>query len=376
MTKSTVRTTPPATLDSKDLKPTQSRQPSAVRVFAVLGAGLTVLSAYCFTRWVFSDDFQPVPTGPDQMATWRFVGLRAFEFSSLAIVIWLYWIAVFNPLRQRRPMGFDGKLVLGATLCYVIDPTASLFNAPFAFNAYALEMGSWANSLPFMESPGQQLQADGPLWSAAYYVYLGLGVPICGRWLLDRIDRWRPGLTNATRYTYIFVVVMVFDFILENAMVRAEVYSFSGVDSRFSIWAGSLYQFPLYECLFVAMLCTPIIYLREARDDRGRSLAERGVAQLAVPARVKEFISFLAIAGFACLAFLAYWLPIAWMSNYADSYPELPSYMRAAAYCGTPGSGRLCAGQLINPDRPATVMPYNREEQLEFVEGKRYAPFR
>jgi hypothetical protein len=64
------------------------------------------------------------------------------------------------------------------------------------------------------------------------------------------------------------------------------------------------------------------------------------------------------------------------MSNYANSYPELPSYMRAAAYCGTPGTGRLCAGQLIDPRTTTTVRPYNRTLLLRFVEGKRFTPIR
>ena len=355
------------TSGARDPQAPAARPGSWVLMLAPVGAALIATAIVCWTQWVFSSDFKPVAEGPDRLASWRFVGLRMFEFASLAVVIWLYWYAVVRPIRQKRPIGFDGKLVIGCTLCYVIDPTLNLMNATFAFNAHALNAGSWGNFLPFMQSPGQGLEADGPLWAGAYYVYLGLGIAIAGKWLLNRVDRWRPAMPNAGRYAIVFVAVMIFDFVIENAMVRTQMYAFSGVTSWGSLWAGSLYQFPLYECVLVGFICTPLVYLRESRDDRGRSIAERGVDQLRIGPRAKEFVSFLAITGYAALCFGAYFVPYAWLGNFANVYPQLPSYMRADAYCGTPGSGRPCAGQLIDPTHTITITRYARERTLRFV---------
>src|SRR3546814_1151090 len=69
--------------------------------------------------------------------------------------------------------------------------------------------------------------------------------------------------------------------------------------------------------------------LRFYRDDKGESLAERGVSTMRLPEAAKTGLRFLALVGFCNISyFIVYFLPYNWMAMQADTFPPYPSYMR------------------------------------------------
>jgi len=342
----------------------------AIRFWGAFGALALVVILNGFLRWMFSSDFAPVDPGPDPFPTYKLVFIRFFDLASLGAILVSYWLAICRPMLRGKPIGFDGKLVIATTLAVFLDPIISYTNSVFAFNAYAFNMGSWANFVPGHSLPGQERQAEGLFWSVGFYVYFGLLSAMLSAYFLRKLRQGFPRMTTVGRYSILFVFWFLFDNIFEASLVRMEVYSFSGLPIMGTLWPGEVYQYPIWEGIIVAPLCMLFTYLRESRDANDHSVAERGIDDLPFGEKTKSFISFLAILGFSIATYLIYHFSYSWMSMHAEVYPRLPSYLNGAAYCGNPGTGRLCASQLIRPAATTNVAPVTNSASATHVDGE------
>jgi hypothetical protein len=257
------------------------------------------------------------------------------------------WFTVLRPWLRTRRVPFDGKLLLGLMIAYQVDPILNYFNTSFVFNAHSVNFGAWANGIPGYQNPGQGQLAEGFLWAMPLYMYFGLLAAIVGGRILAWLGRRFPSASKVSLYAVLFVLITVGDFFVEFVtIVYPQLYVFSGTPKSLTLFAGEIYQFPVYHCVFAAVFAVMITWLRESRDANGVSAVERGLDQLAVAHRIKGLLSFLAITAWATLSALGYFLPFAWMSMQADSYPKLPSYLTTSAVCGQPNTP-LCASQYL-----------------------------
>jgi hypothetical protein len=329
---------PTATLGS-------ARASGAVNFWASLGGLFTVSFVYLLIRWVLSDHFTAPDPGPDHYPyLWW---LRTVEVASVLAVLGFGWFTVIRPWLRTRRVPFDGKLLLGLMIAYQVDPILNYYNPSFLMNAHSVNLGAWADGIPGYPSPAQGRMAEGFLWAMPLYMYFGLLAAIIGGRVLARLGQRLPAASNATLYTILFVLVIIGDFLVEfTALVYPQLYVFSGTPASLTLFAGRIYQFPVYHSVFAAVFAVMITWLRQSRDATGISAVERGLDRLAVHHRLTGLLSFLAITGWATVSALGYFLPFAWMSMQADSYPPLPSYLTTSAYCGQPDTP-VCASQYL-----------------------------
>src|SRR3546814_8544078 len=64
---------------------------------------------------------------------------------------------------------------------------------------------------------------------------------------------------------------------------RFGLFAYPGAPYSLTLWAGKYYQFPIYENIFMNFNYLSIGMLRFYRDDKGESLAERGVSTMRLP---------------------------------------------------------------------------------------------
>jgi hypothetical protein len=96
--------------------------------------------------------------------------------------------------------------------------------------------------------------------------------------------------------------------------------------------------------------------IRYLRDDKGRSFAERGVDELRLTKRKRKLVQFLAITGFVHgYSLFGYFLPFQVMALKADTFPAMPSYLRAGI-CGE-GTDYACPGKEFVPVPSRTSIP-------------------
>lgn len=310
--------------------------PGPLTFWSAFGAVTLTLAVYSWGRWVLSDDFVRAEPGDDQFRFHWY--LRAFEVFSMTATAAMLWWFVARPWLRTRHVPIDGKILLGMMVAYVVDPTLNLFNHSFAMNAHSLSFGSWAGYLPLFPSPGQERFAEGLLWAQPLYMYFGLLAAMGGCWVLHRLRAWLPRSSTATHYAVLFVLFMVADCIAEvGLLVYPQMYVFPGVPEHFSLFAGEIYQFPLYQSVFAAVFASMVTWLRDSVDETGRSAVERGVDALPMSSLRKHLTSYLAVTGFCTAAALSYFLPYSFATMYADTYIELPSYLETGAFCGVDG---------------------------------------
>jgi len=338
-----VTATPAPVLPGEDQA---SERPAGIVQFWAAFGGLLVLSfVYLLVRWAVSGDMARPDPGPDHYKyLWW---LRTVEVGSVLAVLGFAWFTVVKPWRHTRSIPFDGKLLLGLMVAYQVDPVLNYYNPSFVFNAHSVGFGSWANGIPGYSSPAQDRLAEGFLWAMPLYMYFGLLAAIIGGKVLAWLGARFPSASKASLYAMLFVLVTVGDFFVEFAtIVYPQLYVFAGTEKSLTLFAGEVYQFPVYHCVFAAVFAVMITWLRESRDANGISAVERGLDRLDVGRRVKGLLSFLAITAWATLSALGYFLPFAWMSMQADSYPKLPSYLTTSSYCGQPDKPP-CASQYL-----------------------------
>jgi hypothetical protein len=331
----------------KEVPAATPRRSGVVGWWAAFGTIGIAVALETWIRWIGSSDFKKPNPGSDHYGSMTY--LVIFEIVSCTLAVVFLWRLVIRPWIRERRMPLDGKILLGLTLSYFVDPVLNLYSPTFAMNAHSVSFGSWANQLPFFTAPDQGRFAEGLLWAPELYMYFGLLAAIAGCWLLGRMRARFPRASTATLYTVLFTIFVCADFPAEwFAIVRPQIYVFAGVPKDFSLFAGKLYQFPIYQSLFAAVFATMITWLRDSTDEHGRTAVERGLDSLTISNARKGLLSFLAVTGFMLVCVLGYFLPYSWAATSADTYVHLPSYMSGAAYCGIPGKP-LCPSQTVSP---------------------------
>ena len=116
--------------------------------------------AFVLIRWVTGPFFEEVPSGPSDPPTYMKAALIAFQALCIpAALFCIYWFVV-RPWRRDRAVGVDGILVIAFATLWFQDPLSSWGGHWFTYNAWALNFGSWAASMPgwlsFAE-PGQMV---------------------------------------------------------------------------------------------------------------------------------------------------------------------------------------------------------------------------
>jgi len=315
-------------------RPRTAARDGAVGVWALVGLVLATIALTTWIRWVLSgEEFGAVPIlGPDEFPTWREVALRVTEVLSIVEMGVLIWFVAIRPLRRDGRLGLDAKITAGCLLGCVSDGFLNGQEYLFAWNQHSVDLGSWSSFLPFASPDHQSRYAEALLWGTPMYTYFCIGVGFAGVAVVRRLRARRPDISNAAALSVVFVGACVFDLVMENAIIRLDhAYAFVKTPESITLWAGSQYQFPLYEMLGVAGLGVFFTYLRLSAFDSadGLSWPERGIARLHPglrgPAR------WFAVIGASMAALIViYHVPFQLFGLMGDSLAPLPSYMLPA----------------------------------------------
>jgi hypothetical protein len=318
---------PSRTVGPDDPSAVTARQ-GAVSVWAVVGVVWIVFVAQAWGRWIASDAlFAPAPIyGPDLFEGSALVVLRVIEVVSILIVVATVWVFLVKPLIRTRRLSLDGMIVIGSLLASAIDPMINYFQYTFAWNAHALNMGSWLAFFP--NSSGPQRYGEGLAWFIPQYLYLGIGLASIECRIILALRRRMPTISNVRAFAVGYLSIFMIDVVIEQLFIRTKVYAFPRTWEALTLWAGTPFQFPIYESLFVGFYAAGFTAVRISALDSsdGRCFLERGAERWTPPLRTP--VRLLAVTGFcAAWAAAAYFIPWSWMSVTPDSFVDVPSYM-------------------------------------------------
>lgn len=319
---------------------------SPATFWIAVGALIFLLEAYSLTNWALSDRFVATNPGTDIIPPGDLLRLRIMEACSAAGFVLLIGLVLVRPwLRDGRP-SFDGLLIVSWLLVLWQDPMVNYISTQYLINSHLINFGSWTlGSTPGWISPrGNQLPEPAVLYPAVYMLFgLVPSVVLCAAW--RRYREWRPQASFIGYALIGFAIGIMLDLLAEGLMIRGGVFAYPNAVRSLSLWPGELHQFPLYEACFVSILMNACGYLRFTINDRGETVAERGIEQMRLK-RTRTLARFLAIYGFVQLGMIVlYDIPLQWFSLHTDSFVEgYPSYM-VNGLCASGADGATCPGK-------------------------------
>ena len=328
---------------ARPLVKTERPQPRIVW-WGAAGAVAVAVQVFVFATWFLAGEAKTTPTGADPVPA----ATKAWAIGIQTISILLFVgtaVYVVRQCRRHRALTFDAILVVAWCLSWWQDPILNYLRPVFFYNAYLLNLGSWTSRIPGWQSPDGHLLAE-PLFAASIYGWMLLtSMLTCAgmRWA----KRHWPGIRVPGLVLSALATMIVFDFVLEVFFVRTRLYSYAATVHDLSIWGDKPYHFPIYESLLWGSVWASVGMLRYFRDDKGRSVVEKGVDSLPGSTRKKNVLRVLAVTGFINVVFVVlYNIPIQFFNLHVDTMPAHPTYLRSGL-CGD-GTAYPCPG----PDVP------------------------
>jgi hypothetical protein len=322
-----------------------------VNVWAGIGAIALAFIAFVLIRWVTGPFFKTVQSGPSAPSTFMKANLIFWEVISLPTAFALIYRFVIRPWRRERHIGVDGMLILGYATIWFQDPLSNYGGAWFTYNSNLVNFGSWANSVPgwlSYGSPGHMLVEPILVIPGLYVYFFWLG-GLLGCFLMRRARvRW-PAIGNARLVIICFASILLLDLVLEGLLwMPGGLWSLPGGHGALTN-AGSYDQFTANEWILVSLTLTAAACVRFFVNDRGQTIAERGVEELrAAPGR-KLLLRALATIGVMQVVMLCcYTLPQLIVGLHPGTWPrdvQRRSYF-TDYICGA-GSGRACPGPAV-----------------------------
>ena len=300
---------------------------------------------YCWIAWVVSGDFKTNSRGRGQEPDWYVALMRGWELFALVVTVLILWFFVFRPKIRTGRMSFDGLFVLGCALMFFQEPWINWTNYQFLYSTTSINFGSWLNHIPGWSYPNAEVMPVSA-WAGTAYLWLVAIPAMAGSKFMGWLTRRQPGMSKIKLITLTYGAFCVFDLVLESFITRTQLFSYGSVIPELALFAGTDHQFPIYETISWAGTYTVLSSLHFFRDDRGRSLPERGIDGFKFGgARMKTFARFLAIAGACQLAILVpYNIPYQLYGLHAEMpavFDERP--WRTGGVCG-PQTNFECPG--------------------------------
>ena len=250
----------------------------------------------------------------------------------------------------------DGLFCLVFATIWWQDPASSYVAPLFTYNAAAFNHGNWLNHIPGWVMPGAHNIAEPVILAFPVYVYGMFGGAIVGNVLMRKAKQRWPGLTKVQLCLVCFAFFCSLDLLVEPFILTFGFASYTSVVKELTIFHGHYYQYPLYEAPLWGATWAAWSCLRYFRDDKGRTIAERGIDEVKASPRAKTTLRFLALAGVCNLILLGY--NVAIQPFVLNSDPIVQDQLNRSYFmngiCGE-GTDYACYGPDVPFPRPGSA---------------------
>lgn len=364
--------------------PATPRRTPPVKVWALVGGLVLAFITVVLLRWMTGPLFAPVPSGPSEPPGWMKVNLVFWQVASPLAALAVIWHAVIRPWRRERTIGLDGCFVIAFSTLWFWDPLCNYTGSWVTYNSWMINMGSWHAGVPGSASfaaPGQML-AEPLLLIPPLYVYFFWLACQMGSWVMNRVATLRPGAGKPTLIGACFLVVLVFDLVLEGLIwMPGGAWTLAGGHLPV-LFPGTYHQFTANEWIPVTMTLTAVACLRYFRDDRGHTVADRGLSELRISARRALAYRVLAVTGLVHVTmFVCYILPNIFLGLHTQAWPaDVQSRSYFTDYLCGEGTDRACPGPTVpnlrndNADGGAQSAYLDRDGRLVLPPGATIPP--
>jgi hypothetical protein len=315
--------TRPAATAAEPLTAATARRAVPVKWWAGAGALILLFFAYVMISWVTGPYFETVPVGPSDPPTYMKAGLLAFQILCIPAALACLYAFVVRPWRRDGAIGVDGVLVLAFATLWLEDPLSAYAGHWFTYNSWALNYGSWVNSVPGWMSfgrPGEML-VEPILIIPGVYVWVFVLVMNLGCWVMRTAKARWPQLGKVGLVLVCFGAMCAFDLVFEG-LIFMPLGAWEYPGGHLSIFPSTYHKFPLNEMITVSSLFTAVAALRYFVNDRGEMVIERGIDKVRGGQRRKTALRALAAVAFCHVALIAlYNVPNTWIGMHSTTWP-------------------------------------------------------
>jgi hypothetical protein len=339
-----------------------------VKWWAALGALVLVFMTVILVRWVTGPLFQTVPVGPSPVPTYMKVAIMFFQITCIPAALACIYFLVIKPWRRDGRLSVDGALTIAFATLWFQDPLSAYSGHWFTYNAWAVNFGSWVNSIPYATgkaAPGAMV-VEPILIIPGVYVWVFVLTMFMGSWIMRSArGRW-PGLSNMKLAIICIAVMWAFDVLFEGVIfMPLGVWEYPG--GHLNIFAGTYHQFPLTEVFTAGSLFAGVALLRYFKNDRGETLADRGLESLKISDRRKSVLRALAMIGAVqAIMFFTYNVANTWTATRSGEWPadlQQRSYL-TNGICGA-GTDQACPGPAVPQFRNNNHNPNSGSAHLD-----------
>jgi hypothetical protein len=335
---------------------------AAASVWAAIGALFVALYLYLMIRWVTGPSFHSVPSGPDIPPLWMKIVAHSIEVITPVVFLWTVWRFVIGPWRRDGGLSTDGIMVIALITLYWQNTLPNYLSYGTLLSSAFTNFGSWYQYVPGWVSPHMNRLPEAPLaWGLCYACWFVFFPMKAGAAVTHWLSARYPRLSAVRIFGIVYLGFMALDFVLEGAFLRTGMYAYAGTIHSWTLFAGHTYQFPIPEILTWGLAWTVYATLYAYRDDRGMTIAERGVEKLRISRRSKKLVRLLALVAVFNLIFLAQNAIMIVLATHADPWPRGYKSYLVNDICG-PGTPYACPAPTVPIAKQTT--PTNRTIKL------------
>lgn len=329
---------------------TPTRRITPVKWWAAIGVFVLLFEVFVLTRWITGPLFERVPVGPTPVPTYMKVALTVFQVGSIPAALICIYLMVVRPWRRDGKLTVDGAFTIAFATLWFQDPLSAYSGHWMVYNSWSINFGSWLNSIPGAlgkAAPGAML-VEPPLIMPGVFVWLFVFAMLTGG-LVMRVSRRRWPHLSAVKLGLICIAVsFVMDFLFEGLVfMPLGVWEYPG--GHLNVFAGTYHQYPLHEMITAGGFFGVVAMLRYFRNDRGETLADRGLETMRVSDRAKSGLRALAVIGIVNAGmFVFYNVPNTWTATHSSEWPAdlvQRSYF-TDGICGA-GTDQMCPGPAV-----------------------------
>lgn len=376
----TITAEPPPTLTFAGGRETAvERRPfKPVTLLATIGILFTVFEAYVIISWITGPNFEPTPVGPSPVPTYMKVGLTGLTV--IGIILWFFclWKLLIQPWRREGHITLDGMFTICFILVYWMDPYGNILVPQFTYNAWLTNQGSWLNDTPGVVMANGHMIPEPYLLTGPLYLWCIFGVVVIANKLMKRAENRFPRMGTFGLISLTIGCFIVWDLFWELTFIRIGYWTYPTMPEFGAIFGDSWYRIHLTEPVCWGTAWALFACLRYFKNDKGQTLAERGIEKVEAGQKTKSTMRFFALYGVVQIIFvLAYIIPTNAVAINGDTWPEdtLKRSYFTNFICGD-GTDYTCPGQgtPIHREKSAHIDPHGNLVPGE-VGLKEYVPF-
>lgn len=330
--------------------PPVDRPAKWVLAWALAGGLWMVFVVGVIGHWLLTDDLASTPHGATRPPGWQIFMAHFWEAVVLTGFAFMAHRYIVKPWRRERRLPLDGLLLIAFVTAAFQDVPLNYTQNWFTYNTAFTNWGSWAQSIPGWLAPRSELVPEPVLFAIGGYPFVIFGATIVMCAILRRCQQRWPQLQLRHLVLITLGSMMLFDLVLEVGWLRLGLYAYPGAVSWLTLFHGKYYQFPIYEAVIFGGTMTAWTMMRYCRDDKGRTMAERGIDEVRASIGCRTGLRLLAlIAAVNAIFLITYNVPINFFALQSGRWPEdiqKRSYL-TDSICG-PGTDYACPG----PDTP------------------------